>query len=668
MKKFLKLVLSSFMLVSMVACSSSDLDAATGGEVTTDDDDSTTTVVDLDNLDYSESLDLNIALGNNSRTITYQQATPLELPDGSVVSQGDLKPTWQYFQEQIGIQLNDVTVQDQDASEMIDLSAATGFTDATIYGGNGIAEDLMSYGADGYFVNLLDYLDQMPNFSAYLDENPDIVNAITAYDGGVYFAPYVAEIDNYARVLHGRESWYYALLDSDDALEPETSTLTPEYSGYWDRNAENVIDLQNAAAEANGGELTRDLALDTLLDYINATYPDLENPSDLYLGTDAQYDIDELVALWRVVKLSPNTLSKYETGSEVDGAIIYPYFVRKSKYREDFLRLINYFGGQRVYGSDSYGARFYLDENGELQYSYAQDGFLEGVDELKDIFAEGLVHSEFADLSNSDDYRKSFYAKDDEEAHIQFGFMTDDWIASTTASNEDVIAVLPPVTTVKGYTDEFVHFVENTRVIKPDGWAISKAASEAEINSALKLFDYIYTEDGHNAQIYSIPDAVDSDEMFVSDGVEYPKFNDWLLEQADTYKSGDVSAFLRDFMGSLIPIGYQKEIGFEKQYTVNKGDESWEIYENSDVINTSYSATDSIFKLVPPVFSLNEQDLAKLSTIAIGDAEVDDVFLYITGSDNALADTAAIKQEFIDSGIDEYVEIYRNAYERMIGE
>ena len=100
--------------------------------------------------ELAESLDLNIALGNNQRTITYQQATPLELPDGTVISAGMLKPTWQYIQEQIGVELNDVAIQDQSASEMIDVSAATGFENAVVFGGNSISEELMNKGAQGY--------------------------------------------------------------------------------------------------------------------------------------------------------------------------------------------------------------------------------------------------------------------------------------------------------------------------------------------------------------------------------------------------------------------------------------------------------------------------------------------------------------------------------------
>jgi hypothetical protein len=611
--------------------------------------------------ELAESLDLNIALGNNQRTITYQQATPLELPDGTVISQGMLKPTWQYIQAQIGVELNDVAIQDQSASEMIDVAAATSFDNATIYGGNSIAEDLMNYGAQGYFVRLNDYLDQMPNFAAYLEANPNIATAITAYDGGIYHVPYAAELGNYARVFNGREAWVLALLDSDEALEEETHTLTPAYEGYWDRNATNVIDLQNEAA---GGTLTRDAALQTLLDYIAETYPDLEKTSDLYLGETAAYDIDELVALWRVVELSPNTLSKVSTGAVVADAEISPFFVRKTKYREDVLRLAVYFGGQRVFGSDSYAARFYLDADGVLQYSYAEDGFVDGVERIAAMYSEGLIHSEFADLSTSDDFRKPHYTKDAEEGHRQFGFMTIDWIASTTASNADVVSMLPPLTTVG--SDEFIHYIENTRVIKPDGWAISTASSPEEINAALALFDYIFTEEGNVVQNYGAPMNIDESEAFVApDGTEYPKFAQWILDTACELKNCDMSGFLRDFMGSHIPIGYQKEIGFELQYTKNHGWDAWALYTSVGVISTSYDSSDPLFRLVPPVFSLTDRDLARVSQLAVGEEQVDQIFLYITGADTAVDSAADLQTMYIDAGIEEYIEVYRSAYARM---
>ena len=609
----------------------------------------------------ADSLDINIALGNNQRTITYQQATPLELPDGTVVTQGVLKPTWQYIQGQLGIQLNDVAIQDQSSSEMIDVSAATGFDGAVVFGGSGIAEDLMNYGAQGYMVRLNDYLDHMPNFAAYLEANPNIAKAITAYDGGIYYIPYAAELGNYARVFDGRETWVTALLDSDEALEAETHTLTPAYEGYWDRHATNVIDLQNEAA---GGTLTRDVALETLRTYIADTYPELAKPSDLYLGDTAVYDIDELVALWRVIELSPNTLSKVSTGAVVDGAQISPFFVRQSGYREDVLRLITYWGGQRVHGSDSYGARFYLDANGELQFSYAEDAFMEGVGYIADLYAEGLIHSEFADLSTSDNFRNFFYTKDAEPGQQQFGFMTYDWIASTTASNPDVVGMLPPLTTVG--SDEFIYFDENTRVIKPDGWAISAASTPEEINAALMLFDYFFTEEGNVVQNYGPPYGLEEGEVFVApDGTEYPKFNQWLVDGSCELKSCDMSGYLRDFIGSQIPIGYQKEIGFELQTTINRGWDAWALYEGKEVVSTSYESADPLFRLVPPVFSLTEQDNAKLAQSAISEEQVDQIFLFITGADTAVDSPEALKAMYVNAGIEDYINVYRNAYARM---
>lgn len=612
----------------------------------------------------ADSINLSIALGNNQRTITYQQATPLELPDGTVISQGALKPTWQYIQEQLGIALVDVAIQDQSASDMLEIAAATSFDTAVVYGGTGIAQDLMSYGGQGYFVRLNDHFDQMPNFAAYLNENPNIASSITAYDGGIYHVPYVAEIGNYARVFEAREAWVLALLDRKDSREEETHTLTPVYEGYWDRHATNVVDLQNEAAN---GTLTRDIALDTLLDYIAETYPNLNTPSELYLNETAQYDIDELIALWRVVELSPNTLSKVSHGAVVEGADITPFFVRKSSYREDVLRLVPYFGGQRVYGSDSYGARFYLDADGELQYSYAQDEFLQSVEYISQLYAEGLIHSEFADLSTRSDFRNPYYGMDTQPGHNQYGFMTFDWIASTTASNPDVVGILPPLTTVG--SDEFIHFVENTRVIKPDGWAISVASSEAEIKSALALFDYFFTDEGHIVQNYGPPFGLEDGALFTAaNGIRYPQFNQWLLGVSCQLKNCDMSGFLRDFMGSHIPIGYQKEIGFEFQYTKNRGWDAWALYIGNDVASVTYESDDPAFRLVPPVISFTEQETARLSQLSIGEDQTDQIFLYITGADTAVDSPEALQQLFIDAGLEEYVDVYRNAYTRMINQ
>lgn len=651
MKQFSRLaatVLLSLSTVSMFANNNAETPAAGNNEV-------------------AEVLNIQHAQGNNSRTMTYQKSTPMTLPDGTVVSQGDLKPTWQYIEKQLGFKISDNTVQDQKGSEMIDISAASAFKDDTVYGGQSIIEDLMNYGAQGYFLNLKDYLDKMPNFKMYLDLNPNVAKAITAYDGGIYFAPYTAEIGNYARGFEGRPAWVMALLDSTSELETETHTLNVAYEGFWDRFDVNPIAAQNAAA-ANG-VLTRDAALAALLSHIKTNHPNLAKPSDLYLGDTAVYDMDELVALWRVIELSPNTLSKVTTGKVVEGAEISPFFPRQSKYRYDVLRLLFTLDGTRVHSSDSENARNFVDANGQMHYSYAEDDFLNKVNYLQQWYSEGLIFSEFSDLSNKDNFRKSLLFSDSVEGQRQFGFMTFDWFASTTKGTDKAHVMLPPVTTItKAGINDFVHYVENTRAIKPDGWSISAAAPKDQQNAAFMLFDYMYSEEGHLVQNYSIPAAREKGGKFIGpDGTEYPKFSQWTLDAAAEYKNGDISGFLRDFMGSLLTVGYQKEIGFELQITSKNGFKGWDLYTKMGVLTPSYDAYNQYLRMMPPVLSLNDQDNAKLGTVAVGDSQNDMIYLFISGDGSVVSSTDQIKKEYLDGGLETYISVYQAAYDRMMG-
>ncbi|MCK7488606.1 MAG: hypothetical protein MZU97_26250 [Bacillus subtilis] len=55
---------------------------------------------------------------------------------------------------------------------------------------------------------------------------------------------------------------------------------------------------------------------------------------------------------------------------------------------------------------------------------------------------------------------------------MEYGFMCYDFTSSTTAltgGQNDVKAILPPLTTTPVSNGAFIHYVENTRVVKGDG-------------------------------------------------------------------------------------------------------------------------------------------------------------------------------------------------------
>lgn len=48
---------------------------------------------------------------------------------------------------------------------------------------------MYEYGQGGYFVNFMDYLDIMPNFSKVIEENPEVLKVVQNEDGSVYCLP-----------------------------------------------------------------------------------------------------------------------------------------------------------------------------------------------------------------------------------------------------------------------------------------------------------------------------------------------------------------------------------------------------------------------------------------------------------------------------------------------
>lgn len=635
----------------------------------------------------SNSLSINLAYGNANRGLLYNQNTPITLQDGTTVSSGDLKPVWQYIEKELSI---DITVDGSSANKSADMmsqEATNGFKNANIYGGTNLASDFMNYGANnGFFVRLDEHLDEMPDFAAYLEENPDIRTAITAYDGHIYHIPYIAEIGNYARLYHVRKTWITDLLDEANPNYDTASEIDASYEPFYTsshpraksisglptkKTDQNIIEIMNKLEVKNGKTLT-----EALKTYIKDNY-DYDKLSDFYLSVDAAYDIDELVALFRCVKTNP----VYLTG--VADAKTYPFFTRQGSYREEVLRFGTYFDGVKAHGSDSYSSRWAFDENGDPYYTYGTEEFYNVVTYLKTWNDEGLIYGDsLSDGNNTANDRSLLYGSDSQQNQKNFGFMCYDFTASTTADslNEDIVAILPPIAEVNGV---WQHYVDNTRVIKPDGWAVASSSSNEELTQAFKLLNYFFTDEGYQVQNYGLPDMIDQTKKFEGpDGKEYPAYTSWIKEQADIHAKGDYSTFLRDVMGSLIPIGYQKEIGFEYQYTSQRGLDAVALYTEAGVGQPSYAGegkqptsggNPNYYKLIPPAFSLNRNQQSQVQNLSIAtDTNFSEViFNIIRGLDPSEVAAPQTYAEYLkyfkDAGLDTYQKVYIDAYKVMSG-
>lgn len=75
-----------------------------------------------------------------------------------------------------------------------------------------------SYIKSALFEPLDEHFDQMPNFKAYLDANPEIKASLTATDGHIYYVPIVGLTDNYLPVIMYNQKW----LDQLGMQQPKT--------------------------------------------------------------------------------------------------------------------------------------------------------------------------------------------------------------------------------------------------------------------------------------------------------------------------------------------------------------------------------------------------------------------------------------------------------------
>lgn len=695
-KVLLNAAAGALMVVALTGCDGTLTNSSTVDNSNSTLSESTSTITAKE-VDLSKNIEIkmNLSYGNSARTMTYNQSTPLVLSDQTTITSGHLKPMWQAVGTKANVTFNDTTVQDQKASDMITTQSSTNFNTANIYGGSSIAEELMYYGTQGKFASLTDLMNEgyLSNFRSYLEENPSIASSITAYDGEIYHIPYIAEIGTFARAFHMREEWVTSLLDGTTTTM-DTSAYNTSYSGYYTAGNNNlrtsvnggtvtpkkdvnivkatnqsIIEIQNALSVKNGQTLTN-----ALVNYIDANYS-YTNPSELYLGANAAYDIDELVALFRCIKANPSYLT------DGKASVVYPYFTRQSSYREEIIRLATYFGGVKVNGSDSYGARWFIDNDGQIQYTYSREDLYDVLTYLSQIQNEGLIYNDCYDLTNKANMRSKLYGSDT-SANPAYGFMTYDFIASTTADslNSDIVVTLPPVAKVNNV---WQYYIDNTRVIKPDGWAISAASTEEEIIRCSYIMDYFFTDEGYILQNYGLPMDIQKDATITGpDGIVYPAYTEWTAQAANQYAKGDLSTFLRDYMGCQMPIGYQKEIGFEYQYTSERGFDGWKLLTESTCGMPSYAGTglagsnSNYYKLIPPIFSLTSRQKELLIDTKLNEYAYEEVLFNViryktTGGapeGTVVLNTYADYLDYFNKGgLATYVSVYQSSYAAMVG-
>ena len=526
--------------------------------------------------------------------ITGKAKLPYTAPDGTTYNEGDWKPVWKQIQKNLNMSIDDVSPATKVAIKtQFDTLVTSAFKvdGKQINIAQGNSDQIMSEGTtNNTLVNLNDYLDKMPNFKKFLSDNPVVKKTISTADGKIFYAPYFDGYDDIERMMMVRQDWAEKLLDGDLPTDLDTNiTLTKNYTPFYtsdiDCNVDvlkadgsgketikktitaeqNIIAQMNAKASLNGAE-----AVKLLRDYIDARYGSTYGTkrSELFCGGRAAYDIDELVALFKVVRACP----KFLTGK--DNAEVIPFFPRASTSdrTNDLYRFLQFFG---LRGTESRNQWMFVDKDGKLKDVRGTEEFKKGLKKLHEMYEDKLIFQNFDQkLGESSDFRGALYNYKD--TSTQFGFATYDYNQTTTIYSKEnrlIASVLPAVADFDdGTSGNFIHYTESWRSVKTQGWFITAETKkdQKKLDKSLKLFDYLYSTEGNRLMSYG-PDAYlaknadGSIKTMDYQGKQVPVLSDDTKNEMKTLTGGNYTNYYRYYLGATFPVGYVKEQGMEYQ-------------------------------------------------------------------------------------------------------
>ncbi len=557
-----------------------------------------TAVAETAELTYADGTVLRMATGyNNAKTGLFFNADVagegVTLADGVTYHTGDLKPTWVEVQNQLKVVFEDKYQGNSTSAEFDFWKDRLSEIDML----SGTASKLSEYGEAGSFINIAEYLDQMPNFKAYLEANPIVRLSITGNTstGAIYFSPYFDGVNDIERMPLMRADWVAKLLDGEGAFAAEKSNTlaAPVYTPYMPTAGKveiDVVNLEGTAVEkiakdydAAGnivatmnaaGTIDGVAAVNMLREYIDKAYNGYYGTqrSNLFIGQNAAWDADELVALLRCVVANPQTLNGTDS---VQG--LFSREDDNNQRRVDMTRFAGVLFGVR--GMESRQDYLWIDTEGKLRDARQEVDAYEAIERMNMMAQEGLVSKAFIDSAPE---KTETYLEND------LGFMHYDYNQTQTVYNETKLqdgekymAVMVPVAKWFDGTEGgvFMRFTESWRSVKTDGWGISAAGVEGnpdKLNAALKLIDFAYSEQGQILMSYG-PDAfikTNEDGTYVTfnfNGKEMPVIADATYAELWDKASGNYTNYARQWLGSTL--SFAKSQAFEYQCTHEVGKE-----------------------------------------------------------------------------------------------
>jgi putative aldouronate transport system substrate-binding protein len=307
-----------------------------------------------------------------------------------------------------------------------------------------------------------------------------------------------------------------------------------------------------------------------------------------------------------------------------------PLFFR---HWEEIMRLTTMWGA-RTSGTDTYMSLY--EKDGKIVSGLVQPEFKEGMKHIIKWYKEKLIDPEvFTRGSRS---REILFGKN-------LGGATRDWFASTGIFNKNLSNSIPgfnlqPMAPPVGTDGRRVE--ENMRAaVKPDGWAITYQNKHPI--ETMKFFDFYFTPAGRRLANFGL------------EGLHYtmkggkPVFNDEIL-------NADKAVNQRLWEdGAQIPIGFQMDYEYEKQWT------------NADAIKgiKMYTENNYILKeFVEPTLTPEERKIYDMYWPSIVNYMSESIQMWVLNGMDIDREWPKYVENLNEMGLNEVLEVMQNAHVR----
>ncbi|RAI98335.1 carbohydrate ABC transporter substrate-binding protein (CUT1 family) [Paenibacillus pabuli] len=282
---------------------------------------------------------------------------------------------------------------------------------------------------------------------------------------------------------------------------------------------------------------------------------------------------------------------------------------------------------------------FYI-KDGKIVYGPYEDQFKTGIENIARWYKEGLIDKEIFTRSKA---REVLLGNNTAGS-------THDWFASTSNFNQslskdvpglDFIPFAPPAS-----SSGKVYEVGKRAQLSGFGWGVT--AQSKHIEEAVKYFDFWWSEEGRRMFNFGI----EGESYTMVDGK--PKFTEEVLSQPA------VNGYLVEAFGAQLPkMGAWQDFSYEEQWTNEIALKGIKEYQDKNIISNDY---------VLPTLNFTKEEQKRLDALK---GQIDTYFAekaqtWVMGGENVETGFDAYKAQLKNLGVEEYIQIYNDAYARYL--